>query len=160
MLGDSLYRPISFHFTLFFQNKSLCQKSISHTSDKINLSQGFKQVLHILVSQKHEPITPQIPLNTKTPKTCKTGQLLQLECHSSFCSCILLLSTSNTFHSTHSSYPKPPLPTVTPFTVFTISVLKLCRLSSIERFRPFQNKLSIGKGPGNIKQAQKNLRPH
>ena len=26
--------------------------------------------------------------------------------------------------------------------------------------RPLQNKLSIGKGSGNIKQAQKNLRPH
>ena len=143
-----------------FKTKSLCKKDITHTSDKINLSQHLKQVLHILVSQKHEPIIPQTPLNTKTPKTCKTGQLLQLECHSSFCSCVLLLSTSNTFHSTHSSYPKPPLPTVTPFTVFTISVSSLCRLTSRGWFRPFQNKLSIGKGSGNIKQAQKNLRPH
>ena len=160
MLGDSLYRPISFHFTLFFQNKSTCQKDITWTSDIFNSCQHSKQVLHIPLSQKHEPFIPQTPLYTKITFSCKTGQALQNHFHFHIHSCVLLATSSNTFHSTHSSYPKPPLPTVTPFTVFTISVLNLCKLSSIERFRPFQNKLSIGKGPGNIKQAQKNLRPH
>ena len=160
MLGDSLYRPISFHFKLCFQNKSNGQKSITHTSDILNSSKVFKQVSHILASQKHEPLTSQTSSYSKTTFSCKTGQALQNHFHLHFASCVLPQTCSNTFHSTHSNYPKPPLPTVTPFTVFTIFVWKLCRLSSVARFRPLQNKLSIGKGSRDIKQAQKNLRPH
>ena len=130
MLGDSLYRPTSYHFTLFFQNKSTCQKDTTCISDIFNSCQHSKQVLCITLSQKHELLSPQAFQNTKSHSSCKTGHSLQIHIHHTNHSCVWPQTCSNTFHSTHSSYPKPPLPTVTPFTVFTIFVSSLCRLTS------------------------------
>ena len=58
------------------------------------------------------------------------------------------------------NYPNHSQSIVTPFTHFTIFKFWVCRLSSTRSFRPFQSKPSIGKGHGNIKQAQKSFRPH
>ena len=101
--------------------------------------------------------------NQNTPKTPflpKTGQALQNSSQKKFHSCVLPWTTSNTLHTSHPSYPSPCPATVTSFSSFTIFNFWVCRLSSIGTFMPFQSKLSIGKGQGNIKQAQKSFRPH
>ena len=100
---------------------------------------------------------------SKTPKhqvPAQTGHHLQNHFQNKFASCVLLETTSNTFNTTHLNCPGPYLATVTSFAHFTIFILKLCSLSSTRSFRSFQSKRSIGKGQGNIKQAQKSFRPH
>ena len=100
------------------------------------------------------------PLTSKHQVLVKTGQVLQIDFQNKIHSCVLLATSSNTLHTTYLNYPNHSQVTVTPFTHFTIFKFWVCRLSSTRSFRPFQSKPSIGKDQGNIKQAQKNLRPH
>ena len=145
---------------LFFKNKSLCQKSTSLKSVITKLGNHSKEVLHIALSQKHEPFNPLAFQNTKSPSSCKTGQLLHFEFHLTNHLCILPQTTSNTLHTTHLNYPNHWPLTVTPFASFTISDFSLCGLTSTSLSKQAQSKQSIGEGQRKFRQGHKHLRPH
>ena len=115
---------------------------------------------YLPTSQKHDPSASQTPLYTKSMVCFKTGKALQTSSHNQIPSCVLSKDTSNTFQPTYLRYPDHPLLAVTPLTHFAIFVSKLCRLSSIARFKLFQNKPSIGKASLDLRQAQKKLKHH
>ena len=135
-----------------------------------NMLSLFQMVSSLgIISKKSKTLSKAIyttcqPL--KHPKIQKhqvpaqTGHHLQNHFQNKFGSCVLPWITSNTFHTIHLNCPGPYFATVTSFAHFTIFILKLYRLSSTRSFRSFQSKLSIWKGQGNIKQAQKSFRPH
>ena len=148
------------HFTLFFKTKKCTKVYTTLVSVITKLGNHSKQVLHISLSQKHGLSTSQAFQNTKTPSSCKTGQLLQLHLHLTNHSCVLSQTSSNTLHTTHLSSPNHWPVTVTPFTSFTIFKFCLCRLTSTGLFKQTQSKLSIGEGQRKFKQAPKHLRPH
>ena len=119
-LGASKYNPLHCQLTLFFKTKSTCKNHISLQSDKTKVCKHFKQVLHITLSQKHELASPQTFQNTKTQVLVKTGQVLHFDFQITIHSCVLLATSSNTFHTTYLNYPNHPQVTETPFTPFTI----------------------------------------